>query len=579
MTEKTLFETVGEPEVIVLSSNFSIYPLLSRGCLFPPAHELSDEYDFPIPHGTSFVTFEAAVPETVVSSMEAVARNLLPIGIVLHAGELPMADCRTIDCITLDRVERLVFRTEKELKRFKLSPFADVDIEAIELEMVVDPDAFAGRTDEATSASVVEADAVRADADAIRISDAYAGLCCSLLAYVPGKSSWFDMLVRLLSAEVSSTADREMENIATVAGACLQGTEASVSKWENKLLLTASRELLSLNPKEGWAAKQILSKIAESASQHMSDSERAEGLSLVRSWAELTTRVLDDEATLPPLSDDGSLILRALTLLLVRGTTESLLALRERQREERVGPKVWRLSFALASLHEGLRSMPKELKYSGGPEIARKRIEVLGSAARLCLEKLDGTSGSVETPSLAVREVQLDGQSTIELRSGDITIAASAVEIHPALRKAANDCRYYGFDVDKLGAEHFEVSSGLEQSLQGTVQVSVWNDPASGSEVLRFKSTARALKTTAAGAKKGPVEFLAKNNQLSKAELLEMLISNADVSQNCRLALQTEPLAIVVLVDQMLDTMDRDECVAHLRNVSRKAAELSEGIA
>lgn len=578
MNGKTLFETFDQPGRIALSSNFSIYPLFSRGCLFPPVFELGEDYDFPTPHGTNFILFERAIPEVVVKSMEASARNLVPIGIVFKKSAVINSNHHVTDFITLCQVERLVFRTEKELKRFKHSPFADVDMEAIEIEMVEDATLFAGQTDGASLASIDEADTVDTQAKAIRVSDAFAGLCCSLLTHIPGKISQFEMLTSLLDAERNSPVDEETAHIATIAGSCLDNIEKTNQGWESSLLSIASRELLSLNPNEGWAAKQILTRIAGSASAEMAGSDGTESLELLRRWTKVTMRVLDDETTLPPLGDSGgSLILRALCLLLVRGSTESLLALHERHREERVGPKVWRLSFALAALHEGLRSLPKELKYRvDPPEVSRARMEVLGTAARLCKAKLDRKPASIPTPSLSVVQIDVDKQRSIALKVNDLTIATSAVDVHPALRKAANDCRYYGFEVGEPGAEYFEVSSGVEQSLQGTIQVSVWYDPSSGSEVLRFQSTAKTLKTTAAMAGKDPVKFLEKSTQLNKSDLLAMLISNSDVRQNCRVALQTNPLAIVVIVDQMLDTMDRAECVAHLNNVSKTAAELRE---
>ena len=74
---------------------------------------------------------------------------------------------------------------------------------------------------------------------------------------------------------------------------------------------------------------------------------------------------------------------------------------------------------------------------------------------------------------------------------------------------------------------------------------------------------------------KYPVMFRASDLMLlSKSDLIALLMSNSDAKQNCRVALQADPLAVVVLADQMLDTMDRDECVSHLRNVSNKAKEL-----
>lgn len=581
MAKKTLFDETDKRPHVVLSSNFSIYPLFSRGCLLPPEAELGADYLFPKPHNTQFIQFQGGIPKELVFEFEKVGRNLVPVAIALskkprtdHFTDLPPT---ALEAILLSNVEMLAFRNEKELTQFAMMQFADVDIDALGLKMEVNPaifEAASGRLLDHldTTPTTPDVEAVRTN---LRRADAFGGLCCGLMTTLPGRSDWFQAFSGLLAARVDRIADQDFDAFAELAAVCLNGEEDATRSWEAIVLAEAAHRLLELKPSEGWPAKALLSDIAGASERSMKRSSMADETGRVLAWAESTRRILDDEAPLPSLGDNGSMVLRALLLLLVRRTSESLRSLRKRHLEERVGQKVWRLAYVLATMHEGLRALPKELKYGLTPENSRKRLEALGAAVNSCNAKLAGMSAIPNQSVAGIEEFDEDGTAMLAISLDGRRIVSQPVEQNPALEKAASDCRYFGFEVGKVGEEHFDVFGGLEQNLKCTVQVSVWNDPVTGFEVLRFKSIVKILAGKSKTSATNPEAFLEKSRQLSKSDLISMLLSNADVSQNCRVALQKKPLAIVVLVDQMLDTMDRDECVAHLRNVSNKAVELS----
>lgn len=562
--------------MLYLSSNFSIYPLFSRGCLYPPNLELGEEYNFPKPHSDSFVAYDTSFPKSVLNDYEETARNLVPIGILARSKE----NCQAGEfrrSILLSDVERLIFRNEKDLKRFALSPFSDVDMSAIDVEMTVDETIF-GTAGAATEQGYLGSDLFQGIArhDDLRKSDAYGGLLCALMNSMRGKRTWFEFLECASRLSPKGPADQELRWIGTIGGVATQKSEPKGQMgWEEAILSIASRQLLELEIAEGWPSKRLLNELTHSAISHLTEVGMVEGVEKIRAWSEQSRRVLDDDAPLPALSDDGSIVLRALLLLLVRESTESLLAIRENRGEERVGNKVWRLSFALAAFHEGLRGLPKELKYKGSAEQARACVEFLGEAVEHCNRTISSGEGDPESTSAVIEEFADAGAAFIGLSWKGHRVLSLPTEISSALTKAASDCRYYGFDVGRIGAEYFEVSSGSEEHLEKKVHVSVWHDPNTGNEILRFKATAFSLATKASSKLGDPVKSLERNRQLNKANLISMLISNAEESQNCRVALQTDPLAVIVVVDQMLDTMDREECVAHLRNVSARARSLA----
>lgn len=576
--DRTTQSSEARTEMLYLSSNFTIYPLFSRGCLYSPRLELGEEYAFPAPHSDAFVAYVSGFPEKDLSEYENTARNLVPIGIVARSavGDHPGLMRRSI---LLSDVERLIFRSEKDLKRFALSPFSDVDMSSIAIEMTVDETKF-GAASEASSEKVSASSDLfegTSHPEDLRKSDAYGGLLCALLNSARGKRAWFEFLKTASPVGPKLRSDEELRWISTIGGAATGKSKAREGEgWEEAILSIVSRQLLELKVSEGWPAKRLLSELTQSAVSYLTKAGMDQGVEKVRAWSEQSHRVLDDDAPLPALSDDGSIVLRALLLLLVHESAESLLALRENRGEERVGNKVWRLSFALAAFHEGLRGLPKELKYQGSTDQARARVEFLGEAVERCHVAISSGDGGPSSSSAMIEEFDDGGTASIGLSWNGRKVLSLPMEISPALRKAASDCRYYGFDVGRVGAEYFEVSSGPEEHLDAKVQVSVWHDPNTASEILRFKATAFSLATKASSKTNDPVKALEKNRQLNKANLISMLLSNAEESQNCRVALQTDPLAVIVVVDQMLDTMDREECVAHLRNVSTRARSLGQ---
>jgi hypothetical protein len=392
------------------------------------------------------------------------------------------------------------------------------------------------------------------------------------MSSIRGNAYWFEFLNNASRICVDNPADEELRLISTIASAATRTNEYIKQRsWEEDVLFFASRQLLELRVSDGWPAKRMVTDLTQKSAAHLTELGIPEGTEKVRAWSEQSIRVLDNDAPLPPLRDDGSIVLRALLLLLVRESTDSLLALRASGNDERVGDKVWRLAFVLAAFHEGLRGLPKKLKYEGSVKQARARLEFFGEIVHLWALSLTSGATTAASGLASIDEFNDDGLSYIGLSWKNHRILARPMDVSPALTKAAGDCRFYGYSVSKVMGDHFEVSGGTEEQLDTKVQVSVWHDPKMGAEIVRFKAIAVSFATKSASQFADPVKALQTNRQLSKVNLISMLLSNGDESQNCRLALQANPPAIVVLVDQMLNTMDREECVAHLRNVSKRA--------
>ena len=103
----------------LLSSNFTLYPLFSRGILFAPGLELNGEYET---HDNFFKLFKVYEHQVSLGALEPLrrqSRNVYPIAIELLPSsrkEISSAN-NTREFTKLSWVKSLVFQTEKELKR------------------------------------------------------------------------------------------------------------------------------------------------------------------------------------------------------------------------------------------------------------------------------------------------------------------------------------------------------------------------------------------------------------------------------------------------------------------------------
>lgn len=334
-------------------------------------------------------------------------------------------------------------------------------------------------------------------------------------------------------------------------------------------LLRSSLDVLAQYPaRAGWPSKDVLTQIVTRA---VSDSSIESGLDAkVEEWSGYCTKALNASAR-PHLSDDGSIVRRALLLLLLRGDPEAIEKDGQLINTLSVGNEVRKFAQVLASARVGMRGLSARIKFADGisPHPILKR------SANLFSRILAGPAGAglelLVAPDLTYHVVG-DYRGAWEFRVGKELIAAISVVTPPALRKVAEDCRYYGFRVDTFDPYVIHVSED-DATLPGKVEISLLGGV---QEKIRFTCRSYSLS----GERSRGLAVKAATSAMkrtTKQELMDLLMLNAAEHTHARVAVDPDTYEVVVIVDQLIGTMDRDELIFHVRNVSRMAADLASG--
>src|SRR5262245_49049338 len=218
----------GKPQVVVLSSNFTIGPLLARGCLLPDALEGDAISDAGASTRLQWSTGPIAADR--VAAIVASARNVIPIGIRLSTGSQVRqisvsGQTDPVECISVSDVEQLLFRNDKDRARFESLEFSNYALAATGLAIGVDAAVFEGGGEDAarsspndaaesasaaaTAANVPEVAArpgiaLGETARAIRKADCRTGLLAFLLTGSPGWRVWMHGVERLFAKKAKS---------------------------------------------------------------------------------------------------------------------------------------------------------------------------------------------------------------------------------------------------------------------------------------------------------------------------------------------------------------------------------------
>jgi hypothetical protein len=135
------------------------------------------------------------------------------------------------------------------------------------------------------------------------------------------------------------------------------------------------------------------------------------------------------------------------------------------------------------------------------------------------------------------------------------------VSLRSELIKAKADCEYYGFKTSISSPDAFIVTAENYKELAFPVEISTWIDADTATQFLSF-----AINLTAP--KNSIFEAVSSKKRLNR-DLLEALMKiNFQSGNNCRVSLD-DFSNIWVKSDQLLDTMDRDECISSIEKIQK----------
>jgi hypothetical protein len=160
-TTENLFE-YNEPEnmlgVLALSSNQSIWPLFSRGCLMPPVFEKTDFKTFD-DSPFKILCCEKSIPSNWCAEIVTSQRNAYPIAILLNRDSrirTSLLEEGPIEQVflTISSVHSLYFRSEREMHQFKSRSFDDMNLNYSGINYTANNAIFNGKFKDVPSESI-----------------------------------------------------------------------------------------------------------------------------------------------------------------------------------------------------------------------------------------------------------------------------------------------------------------------------------------------------------------------------------------------------------------------------------------
>ena len=565
----------------VLCSNWSIGPLLARGCLLPPgAGDLTEISFFDEQHRDALLFSRRSIPAGWCAALRESRRNTFPIGIRLRGSGMRLGKSPTDmsgRAISIGDVDALVFSDSKEMKNFSSMAFADLDPMGLGVTLEVVPEVFEGSDpDEESEQPQTTAVAAHSPTDdpariQLRRADALAALRAVLLAAAPGTRPWVESLLRT-SGKAGDVEGEEGAWVAAIMRGILTSGEEKEQSLESALLAGCSSVLLEeFGLEAGWPATEVLARIEEATRRRCADDVLAADGPTFERWSERCREVLEARVEPQPLRDDRSVGLRAIIFLLLRAEIEPIL---ETQSGEdsgtvlEVGPQVRTLAACLAAVRTGLRSLPSELKILKGSVEPRSWTDYLGRGvlAHLGYEsELRRTDADALTANYRTIGL-LQGEWV--LAEGGRELTRKPREVDPALTRLAAMGRELGYDLAEHGDAALGVSLRWPDGRGQPVFLGVRRDNVGASPIVRFWSPALDVSSGGKGAKKWPTPAL---NKTKKTFLLYLLERNASPDLSCRFAISREEEAVIVLVDQLLATLDDQEFQQQIEHVARVA--------
>ncbi len=527
---------------LVLSSNFTMGPLFSRGVLLAPAAGEPTEVAFfdqvrdRLPHGV------AHLPAKWVAEANASVRNFVPVAIELRQGVSVRRAPLSVEHVLLEDVQGLVFRDERERDRVLSATFGDYSLRALGVETSVRAEVFSG-AEEPVAPTRTE---VEGDAHRLRIADAAAGMYFAYFARCGG----YQRLIEL------AAPDGVGSRLKKVLGG-LENSAEPFGTLDELLSTVAGRVLIRYPTRLGWPSREVLDAIKAEADARLEvDSDDRLRGDLAR-WHERALAVLEAKGPEPQLSDDQHLCARALMLLLLRQGDPDELKGNPGAGALVIGKEVALLALSLAGLRSGLRALPHELKVDSSKGLTRSWLEF---GSRRFVSWLAGTS-------LLQLGVQVDYrrvatlQGEWQIKDNDVVLMSRAAEFDADLVRLHSMGRSLGFEFDESENGELSTRAGISQR---AVKLMVMGDTGE-SRTVRFSTRLAPVP------KKAPARVSARGLGLSADELLEMLLTNTDRQVHCRLGIDRASATPIVLADQLMSTLDVQEFRRHLLHVAEVA--------
>jgi len=559
------------PRSFVLSSNWAIGGLLSRGALVAPA--LSEQTGSPFfddDHGDMLLASRGGLPSAWCDDVRKTSRNSFPIALEISLEHVHLSETQGLSSIGLENVIQLVFETDEEATLFTNQGFEDWNLDEFGIPYTVDASIFGDGTPLVVAPAPQKPQGALADhRSSIERADGWAALLAIAPRVLPGKGKWITALEALFN-DSEPLDDVQYRWLAAVKSGIEQDSETKYASLEEALLsVTTLIATTEYGHSVGWPATEILDRIiSETEKVHPAalDDEHAVAW---RKWGDRCKNILNGTEEPFDMLDAHRIPHRAVLFLLLRERVDAIIGMKSRNSALRVGPQVRALAALMAACRTGLRRLPVKLKLPHGGGQPRTWLNHLGrrflTVHELPEGREDRSPGRISSKYRSIGVLQ--GEWVFQEGRKELFRVARETDSDLVRIHAMGASMGYVFDEsdDKGLKTTFEWKNGRSQ----TVYVELMEPVREPGRFIRFWSPALSL----APARKvnSPAWPTAKLKGLKIQGLVHLLEMNAEAGMKCRYAIDREKQAVIVLVDQILSTLDEQEFRQHLEHVASVA--------
>jgi hypothetical protein len=555
----------------------NVLPVLSSGLVRPMA-AYEKYYDDLLSRCPGLIpVWPGDIPASVVPLLTAGAPGMFPVLLEIDPAG---ADSRVVACVAPDgRVQSFGAGggNSDVLCNLICSPipysaiscihfFADADRDdfvARDFENVltlpplkVSPALFSGS---GLDAGVIEnalrsASSVGANEVDYRRIDCAMGAIALLSLLAPVSCRWFEALAAATSfpSSAASSPPGISPLLGTLVAAILR-SERGISEStdvDDRLLGSAIAVLTAASPKEGWVEAQVVREIVSRALVGASSRDAKD----IEDWGQVVVAVARADRQAGPLDDSGSIIRRALMLLVLRGTPDRIIKSVETTLHP--GPQVAAIAGMLSGLFWGYSRLARPLKLQACSPTVLSQLAVVWS---------EGGALRRNSPVVKASLQRVDPTTArLAVMVGDSALVSRELRPDDSMMRVFYHARTLGYLLEfdpEISAFVHEL-----QSVGGGARRIIIE---SGRATLRGQKTIRVRTVcTASGGK--PIR-LAK-----REDALALLERNHAPATQCRFAVAPQSGSVEVIADQILEAMDSVELQAHVEAVSSTASSFEE---
>lgn len=574
----------------VVSNTINLLSILARGFIGPRPFISEHCSDFTRDSDAGILLFRGGMPAAflsdegfprvmsrpVVFEIEIGSAGSLPVRVLdkgLALVTTPLRSARSADVamfqgvLPLSSITNVWFASQSDLEDFRARAFDNVpldqccfDINASLFGEGIDSDLFGGELGSSVEqlVALVEADSNTIDPRKLKTisdaSDRYVGGLVMLSRLAPQKVAWLRQIENSLIAKTKRGA-KELDLMRFVVAMVGADDTGVVSAVEENVLRSVVELMADDRYGSGWSGKEFINTLVESVDL---DNQNELDAQLLHRWSSVSQEVLSNRRDMVALDDSKSWVLRAILLLMLRREPSAVIEAIHSSLAP--GERVVAAAGVLSGIHSGFERLSNSIKCDGELYrlVSQWVTRVINREMGCKIPKAVFKDGKAElqlsdTNVMAIRAVlKIDGVILLERH----------IEADRAIRKAKHVAEELGwrlrFDHERQRLDYlFELPSGRKQR----VFVERGTPTARGAEVVRFWSPCLDLSS------------VERRKFLTSREKDLLLERNAEYSLHCRFGIDRAEKAVVVVADQLAETMDRKEFEEHMTNVAYAADE------